>query len=340
MASLKDQGIANQKVRLSGWFNGGYAHKVADTVKVDGALGGSSGYKDLIAYTQQQGIGLFPDVSFTHFYSTSGKYTESKAVSRYINHEPAWVWERTDWTRPLSPRLLPDVVDGFLNSYKRFGTTGISLRNMGSMLEGDYRRGHVVDRVQSEEIDKQQLEKIGQQLPDIMAAGGNDYVLKYANDIVEAPMTNNGDNITDEAIPFYEIVLHGYVDYAGAPLNLSQDKDAQSYVLKSLEYGSNLYFKWIYADNSEVRNTGFQYLYSVHYKTWMDTAVESYRTVSKVLGDVRDKPIIGHEKLEENVFRTTFEGGKTITVNYNDYEVNVGGQRVPAEDFLVGGNGQ
>ncbi|MCC3372034.1 DUF5696 domain-containing protein [Cohnella sp. REN36] len=339
VSGLKEQGIDNQKVRLSGWFNGGYSHKIADTVKVDGVLGGSSGYRNLIGFAKKQGVGLYPDVSFTHLYATDGKYTEAKAVSRYINHEAAWVWERTDWTQPLSPRLLPDVVDGFLNAYKRFGDTGISLRNIGSQLEGDYRNGHVVDRVQSQEIDRQQLAKIAGQLPDLMADGGNAYMLKYAKHIVEAPMSNNGDNVTDEAVPFYEIVLHGYVDYAGAPLNLSRVADVKSYVLKCLEYGSSLYFKWIYADNSEVRNTDFQYLYSVHYETWMKTAVESYRTVSKALGDVQNKPIVGHEKLAKNVFRTTFEGGKTITVNYNDHEVDVDGQRIPAEDFLVGGHG-
>lgn len=337
IGSLKEQGIVNQKVRLSGWFNKGYSHKVADKIEVDDSLGGSSGYKDLIAYTKQEGIGLFPDVSFTHLYTTGGKYSEAKAVSRYINRESAWVWERTDWTRPLSPRLLPNVVDGFLSSYKRYGETGISVRNMGHQLEGDYRRNQVVDRVQSEEIDKKQLEKISQQLPNVMADGGNAYILKYAKDIVEAPMGNNGYNVTDEAVPFYEIVLHGYVDYAGAPLNLSREVDVRRYVLKSLEYGSNLYFKWIYADNSEVKNTFFLDLYSVHYKTWMDTAVESYKTVAKVLNDVQNMPIVGHEKLAENVYRTTYEGGKTITVNYNEVEVTVDGNRIPAEDFLVGG---
>lgn len=340
IAELKERGITSQKVRLSGWFNGGYSHKAADGIKVDGVLGGASGFKELIDYTRQQGVDLYPDASFTHLYATDGKYTEAKAVSRYINHEAAWVWERTDWAQPLSPRLLPSVVDGFLNAYMRYGAAGISLRNIGNQLEGDYRNGAVVDRVQSEEIDKRQLEKISGQLPDMMADGGNAYILKYAKDIVEAPMSNNGDNIADEAVPFYQIVLHGYVGYAGAPVNLARIADVQSYVLKSLEYGSSLYFKWIYADNSEVRNTDFQYLYSVHYKTWMNTAVEAYRTVSAVLGDVQSKPIVGHEKLADNVFRTTYEGGKTITVNYNDYEVDVGGTSVPANDFLVGGNGR
>ncbi|MBB6637811.1 DUF5696 domain-containing protein [Cohnella thailandensis] len=338
IGSLKEQGISNQKVRLSGWFNGGYSHKVADKIKVDGSLGGSSGYKDLISYAEQEGIELFPDVSFTHLYTTSGEYTEAKAVSRYINRESAWVWERTDWARPLSPRLVPNVVDDFLSAYKKYGETGISVRNIGHQLDGDYRRNNVVDRVQSEEINKDQLEKIGARLPNIMTDGGNAYVLKYAKDIVEAPMSNNGYNITDEAVPFYQIVLHGYVDYAGAPANLSREADVRKYVLKSLEYGSNLYFKWIYAENSKVKNTAFLNLYSVHYQTWMDKAAASYKTVSEALNVVKDKAIVGHEKLAENVYRTTYEGGRTITVNYNDYEVDVDGSRIPAEDFLVGGD--
>ncbi|WP_051318531.1 DUF5696 domain-containing protein [Cohnella thermotolerans] len=337
IGKLKEQGIDQLKVRLSGWFNKGVSHKAADHVDIDSSLGGSGGYKDLVAYAKREGVTLYPDVSFTHLYSTGGKYSESKAVSRYVNRQAAWVWERTDWARPLSARLVPYVVDRFLSAYGKYGGTGLSVRNMGHMLEGDYRRGHVVDRVQAEEIDKQQLEKIGKQLPDVMADGGNAYVLPYVKDVVEAPMTNNGYNLTDESVPFYQIVLHGFVGYSGAPLNLSPEADVKKYVLQSIEYGSNVYFKWIYASNDKVQNTDFTYLYSVNYETWFQQAVDAYNTVNEALRDVQDKPITDHRKLMEGVYRTTFEGGKSVTVNYNPYAVTVDGREIKVQDFAVGG---
>ncbi|WEK54748.1 MAG: DUF5696 domain-containing protein [Candidatus Cohnella colombiensis] len=339
ISTLKQQDVSTLKVRLSGWFNKGVTHGIADHIKIDGVLGGKSGYKDLVSYANDENITLYPDVSFSHLYydASNGRYTDSKAVVRQVNRLTAWVWERTDWARPLSARLIPHVVSEFLDSYEKYGTTGISLRNMGHMLEGDYRRNNVVDRVQAQKIYEDEFGVIQSQLPDVMVDGGNIYSLPYAKDIVEAPMTNNGYNLTDEAVPFYQLVLHGFVDYTGTALNLVPDADSKRYILNSLEYGSNVYVKWIYADNSEIKDTFFLHLYSVNYEVWLDEAVAAYKTVNEVLKDVRDKPIVNHEKLADNVYRTTYEGGKKITVNYNPFAVKIDGQDIPAQDFYVGG---
>lgn len=79
-----------------------------------------------------------------------------------------------------------------------------------------------------------------------MVSGGNAYLFPYARHIVQAPMSDSGFHITDESVPFYQIVLHGYVDYAGMPYNLAQEVELREYVLQCLEYGSNVYFTWIY----------------------------------------------------------------------------------------------
>lgn len=340
--SLQAQGVGELKLRLSGWFNRGLRHEPADHISVDGELGGSGGFKKLLAFAEQEGITVYPDVSFTHLYwdaDNGSRYSDSKAAARQVNRYSAWVWEHTTWARPLSARLVPYVVDKYLGAYEKYGRTGISLRNIANQLEGDYRHNHVVDRSQSEQIDKDQLAKISAKLPDVMVDGGNAYALAYAKDVVLAPMTNNGYNITDEAVPFYEIVLHGYVNYAGAPLNLSPEADAKKYVLKALEYGSNVYFKWIYADNDLIKDTHFLDLYSVHYETWMDEAIAAYRTVNDALKDVQGQTIADHRKLAEGVYRTTYEGGKTIIVNYNPFAVTAEGHEIAAQDFYVGGNG-
>ncbi|MUT68472.1 DUF5696 domain-containing protein [Paenibacillus sp. NEAU-GSW1] len=41
----------------------------------------------------------------------------------------------------------------------------------------------------------------------------------------------------DEEIPFYQMVVRGYIDYTGMPYNLSTFTDMNQYILKCLEYG-------------------------------------------------------------------------------------------------------
>ena len=56
-----------------------------------------------------------------------------------------------------------------------------------------------------------------------------------------------------------------------------------------------------------------------------------------MLQDVQNKPITDHKKLQEGVFQTTYEGGKTVIVNYNAADVEVDGKTIKAKDFFVGG---
>ena len=45
--------------------------------------------------------------------------------------------------------------------------------------------------------------------------------------------------------------------------------------------------------------------------------------------------MIDHQKLAENVYKTTYEDGGSVLVNYNTYDVRVDGVLVEALDWAV-----
>ena len=53
-----------------------------------------------------------------------------------------------------------------------------------------------------------------------MVSGGNSYSLPYADDIINAPDTQSDFYIIDAQVPFYQMIIHGYINYTGASLNL------------------------------------------------------------------------------------------------------------------------
>jgi hypothetical protein len=55
---------------------------------------------------------------------------------------------------------------------------------------------------------------------------------------------------------------------------------------------------------------------------------------------VQGQTIKNHEKLAEGVYRTTFEKGREIVVNYNSKPVEIEGVRVEPLDFKVVKEGQ
>ncbi|WP_339222138.1 DUF5696 domain-containing protein [Paenibacillus sp. FSL W7-1332] len=349
---LQERSLDNIKVQYTGWFNGGVNHTVPTQVSPEKVLGGKRGLRELNDFSQENGVALYPHVSMTALYPFhSLTYTPTKAAVRHLNRNVAGLYPYDpatgDYDREgdpqymLAPQLLPGMMNRLLQSYSPYELKGISLGGLGDKLYSNFRRGQFIDRTQTETIFAEQTSEIRTRLPEaeLMVSGGNAYLFPYARHIVQAPMSDSGFHITDESVPFYQIVLHGYVDYAGMPYNLAQEVELREYVLQCLEYGSNVYFTWIYQKNSLVKDTSYNHLNSVHYKTWIEEAAAAYLEVNEVLRDVSDSRIVSHEILAHDVRRTEYDGGKVVMVNYNPYDVTIEGITIKARDYYVGGEG-
>jgi hypothetical protein len=76
-------------------------------------------------------------------------------------------------------------------------------------------------------------------------------------------------------------------------------------------------------------------LYSGDFRLWLDDMVEQYRMIDGALRQVAGRAIVGHEKVAEGVYRTTFDNGKSVMVNYNAEPVVVGLDRIEAKSYLI-----
>ncbi|WP_422656901.1 DUF5696 domain-containing protein [Paenibacillus sp. EC2-1] len=348
LAMLKQRGVKQIKLRYSGWFNRGVDHDFPDDVDIDSALGGKSGLQELIRYAKEEEIELYPDVSFLRVYTTGHGFKPKRDGASFLLREGIAQY-KTDLVMGsrgeldyylLSPKKLPDLVASFLKDYEPLQVGGLSLRDLGDMMISDVTSGRTTDREQSAAIIADSVKLLQEKVGNTMVSGGNANVLPYVKTIVDAPLKSSMLNFADEEIPFYQLVLHGYMDYAGSPINMSPDQSYKSNVLKTLETGSNVYYQWFYEKPSAVRNTEFNDLYSASYSNWLDEAVQYYRETNDVMRGLRTQTIVNHEKLADHVYRTTYESGTSITVNYNQTDVIVNGTSIAAEGYLVGGGGR
>ena len=60
-----------------------------------------------------------------------------------------------------------------------------------------------------------------------------------------------------------------------------------------------------------------------------------YNKFSETFEGTYDKGIDKHERLADGVYKTTFEGGKAVVVNYNYSNYQYNGQEIPARDFAA-----
>ncbi|MDN4070140.1 DUF5696 domain-containing protein [Paenibacillus vini] len=346
---LEGDGIANVRMRYLGWFGKGVHHKPPVKAKADRVLGSVTDLKELSARLKEQGGGLYPDVAFQRVYRDDGNFNPSSDAARFVTREVAELYpydrnmNRMDpyygTYNLLSPAKLPFYVDEFAKSYDKYGIGALSLRDLGAVLSSDYRVQRVVFREDAKSIVSDQLRKLSDSFPDLMVADASAYSWPYAKHVIDVPASSSRFSLSDEEIPFYQMVVHGFIDYAGEALNLGDQQEVRRQMLSSVELGTSPHFLWSYEPSSTLKFTRFDYMYSTEYQAWYDEAVSYYKEVNEVLGPLRNVPIAEHIRHREGVVEVRYEGGASVIINYTDQAVTINGVRVDAQHFAAGGDG-
>ncbi|AIQ56347.1 DUF5696 domain-containing protein [Paenibacillus borealis] len=344
---LKQDGIDRLLMRYTGWSAKGVNHATPDKLKTESVLGSKAQLLELSEKLEQAGGMLFPDIAFQKIYHDDGGFTPSSDASRFVTREEAELYpynralSRMDMTLGsyylLSPAKLPYYVDTFMSKYKAYGFNGVSLRDLGSVLSSDFRVSRVIQRETAKQIVEEQLGKLDQSIGQTMIAGGNAYAWPYSDHLINVPTASSGFVLTDEEIPFYEMVVHGYISYAGTPMNLNDEQDLKVQLLRSIELGAAPHFSWSYEPSSKLKFTHFDDMYATGYQNWYDQAVSLYKEVNRVLSPVQNAQIVNHIRHQEGVVEVQYSNGISIYVNYTDKQVSVHGFTVGAGQYGIEG---
>lgn len=352
-ADLAANGISNQVMNFQGWMNRGYYHDVVDKIKVPHALGGKGDLKKLNDTVAQNGGTLYADVAFQKVTEISKRYSEGNESSRYYGGgyiasfglvNPATLRQTSGlgWSENIyyliSPKFLGRYVDQFTAKIGKYNVDGISLRDLGNTLHSDKKRTNIITREEALDVVKASLGQLEATNKKIMVNDGNDYAFAYADDIINAPVSDNDYYIVDATVPFYEMLIHGYIDYSGGVINLSDTYDKSDIVLGLVEAGASPHFMFTYQSSSEIKDTGLNRFYSTNYDNWRDDAIGIYSAVNDALGAVSNACITNHEILENDVRVITYDNGVKIYINKGTSDQKVDGVEVPAKSYRIGGD--
>lgn len=343
-------GIANQVVNYQGWFNRGYYHDVPDKINMVRQLGNKSQFEELASKLEAQGGKLYADVVFQEVTFQSKRFNYPMETSRYYGGgqvaaralvDPLDYEENTTLGYIesaydlLSPKFLSRYVDAFLKRFDSYNVTGISLRDLGSRLHSDRKRTELINREQALSIVLAQLDKLSGQEKDVMLSGGNLYALSSVDDLINIPLTHNDFYVVDDEVPFYQMVIHGYIPYTGYAVNRSDAFENDVEALRLLEYGASPHFTFTWEEASEMKYTGLNRFYGTHVQNWVDSAVGLYNTVNPVLSRVSDSTVIAHEITPDGLRCVTYDNGIQIIVNYTSQDLSYQGVTVTAKGFAV-----
>lgn len=349
---LQEKGISNQVMNLQGWSNGGYYADVYDKITGLGKLGGKSDLEALNKTLEAMGGRLYVDVPFQQVTYISKRYSETYETSRYYGAGYVAVFGVVNPTHLrktsslgydeniyylISPKFLDRYVKGFAKAFAKLDVGGVGLRDLGDELHSDKKRTEMINREEALDIVLAQFDMLAESGRNIMVTGGNSYSFAYADDIIGAPIKDNDFRIIDEEIPLYEMIIHGYISYAGSQLNFHDTADMSQITLKMIEYGASPRYVFTWESASEMKYTALNKFYATKYENWRDDAVEMYNTVNGALKYVSGEAIVKHEILQDNVRKVTYSNGVVIYVNYTGSDVTADGINIPAKSFWMEG---
>lgn len=349
---LYDSGITKQVMNFQGWMNRGYYHDVANKIKIPHALGGKSDLEALSSRMTADGNTFYADVAFQKVTFISKRYSYGNETSRYYGAgyvaefglvNPATLrqtsglgYEENHYYL-ISPKFLHRYTDAFVKKIGKYDIGGISLRDLGNELHSDKKRTHIIDREAALDVVTAALGDMKNTGKNILLNAGNDYAFGYADDMINVPLSSNDYYIIDETVPFYEMLIHGYIDYAGSVINLSDTYEKSDIVLNLVENGAAPHFMFSWENSSDIKTTALNRFYSTFYENWKDDAVAIYNEVNGALKYVTGAAMIKHETLDSGVKAVTYSNGVVIYINTGNSDKTVNGVTVPAKGYLVGG---
>ena len=336
---LKKSGIENISARYIGWEKTGVLNnKAVYRVKASSKLGGAKEFKKLISYMSDNSVDFYPQVDFLNF--RSGKngiksaFNETVYKGEYLRSVYATKIGFDD-VMLLSVNKVLKNAQKYLSSYLQYDSNGISLGVIGEYLYSDFN----TKAQKSRDYFKTQTEKL---LSDYKAAGlklalngANAYTLGFVSKVYGVPEYSSGYKIFDRDIPFYQIVIHGYIPFTGTAVQQSQEP--QLSILNAAETGSEVLYSAFANESSVVTGTRYEDLYSSSYNLWKQDAAELYKEYMPLLQKVYDSTIVSHSELLPDVMQTVFENGVEVVVNYNNKSVELDGVIIDAMSFTYKG---
>lgn len=353
--TLNNGGVNNIILNYQGWFNGGYYHDVPDKIKLVSKLGSKKDLESLSDKVEKLGGKLYGDVVFQEVTFITKRFDYQRESSRYYGggfvasfglvnpvtmYKTSSLGYRETLYDLLSPKFLVRYVEKFADKITDYDITGISLRDLGSSLHPDKKRTEIILREDAKDIVISQLERLSDTGKDLMISGGNSYALAYADDIIKAPLSDNPYLIIDSEIPFYEMLIHGYIDYAGTPLNVNEAYNEADAVLSMIEKGAAPRFVFTYQESNEFKYTGLKNLYSTTFSNWNEIAKRVYKEVNDALKYVDGYAIVEHKIFESGVVKITYSNGVSIYVNRLAIDAVADNKVIPAKSYEMEGTGR
>lgn len=345
LKDLKDNGVDNLLLKYDGWIDGGIFGKYPTNPTPSKKLGGKSDFESMINYLEQENIDYYMGADFVNLYQTDLGHIKELTTNREINKSPVKVPdfrlstfdEKTtgdmfpNWILRL-PVIKKNVEKFITKINEEYEGIGLAPDSLGNVVGSDFgKKGNSRDETArgfSEILDNVQSSN------SLLLSRPFDYALKNVSYITDLPIQDSSFEIESYSVPFYQIVIKGYIPFANMPAN--RVSNVNDYILKLLETGSDISYMWIADNPKELRDSRLQSYTSIYAPDWKEDSVKLYKELKPILSKLSGQTILEHKVYTDGYRVTKYENGIKILTNYSNKTVSVDGLTANAHSYAVG----
>lgn len=306
--TLKDEGIENPAVNYTGIFKGGYKTTVQSNFVMDRSLGNANNLKSMTSYLKQNGVNLYGGADFYKIGKESILLPFNKKTDAVRNLTKEVFQSGSNYL--LSPVRFEEIIKSYMKGARIDGIEAISPVDMGRTIYSDFNPGRPVSRQESLAMLQKSLKSIKDDGVKLLSDGANSYMFEFANLLSDVPYEDSSYIISSESVPFYQMVVHGYIDYAGKPINY--DSEPEKGVLKSVMTGSVLSYKLIGKSSEVLKDTDYSDLYASGFGDWKENIIKWNKKTLPYYKSIKDQKITGYTVLDKDITLTEFEKTSVI----------------------------
>ncbi len=342
---LTAMGLSNMHVKLTGWCNGGVNQKVLSKTKTISALGSKKDLQNLINNAEQGGNKVYLDGVTQYAYDSNllDGFFSYRDAAKFISKERAELYNYSNVTYGqrensdnnyflLHTDLAKKYSDNLVKASQKYNA-GASFQDLGMDLSSDFYRKKNYSREAVLNAQVEQLEGYNNNGTPLMINMGNDYAVPFCQMVTNMDLRGSEYTIIDECIPFYQLAVHGRVDYTGKAINTCGNMENE--VLYSAEYGAGLCFELMKESSFATQKTLYTQYYGAYFDAVKDNIAEIYTRYNNELGHTFNQEMVGHKNLTADVSCTEYADGTKVYVNYGYSDYNAEGVKVPARDYVV-----
>ncbi|NLG81441.1 MAG: hypothetical protein GX490_02790 [Bacilli bacterium] len=276
-----------------------------------------------VAHNKTNGFNMKKNAVYGFDSQPITKYTFNVATGRFNFLSTA--------NNQLSPIFLTDVVNHFIKNNNYFDN--ISLSDLGSTYLVDYNKNNHISPYEGKYYEEKNLTTLSQY--NLMLNDPYINNIQYARYVENISRESTNYYLLTVNVPFKQLVMNGFVEYISLNANLNTEKPMEYFLLQAIELGQHPKFTLSYKNPSLLKDSEFNYFYSVYYKNWIDDINEMANAYEAAFEQIGTNQIINHEILANNVYKTTYSTGVSVIVNYNNISMVVGEQTLEPLSYLI-----